>query len=225
MERNTILEFLTKINKQVLKDIGCGDASDTLHYASLVEKVYAYDYSNSMLAKATTTLKNISNVTLNKLDILKDDLLIKSDIVITKRMLINLGSFENQKNAIKKIYESLNKDGYFIMLETSKNGLDNLNELRILFNLENIPEPFHNTMFELKELKSFLENYFVIEKINYFSTYYFLTRVYNVMVDDVNYIKLDEKARQISESNIDLFNSKIIGPQFCMLLKKKDFDI
>lgn len=79
------------------------------------QNIYAYDYSKSMLTKASKNIKDKKNITLSELDILKDDITTKADVALTKRMLINLGSFENQKK--------IHNDGYFIMLETSIDGL------------------------------------------------------------------------------------------------------
>lgn len=221
LEREVILNFLKRIGKKSIKDIGCGDASDTIHFAKLVDKVFVYDYSQSMLAKATKNLYNSSNVVLNHFDILQECLEQKTDVAITKRMLINLGNFENQKNAIRKIYNSLEVGGYYIMLETSIDGLENLNQFRKQVYLEPIPEPFHNTLFELSILKTFLEDYFIIEDIVYFSTYFFLTRVYNDTFNFDNIQQYDTNAKMIVDCGLELFNDKIIGPQFCMLLKKK----
>lgn len=221
LERSTIVKYLQNINKKTLKDIGCGDCSDTIHYAQNVKKAYAYDFSDAMLEKASIVINETSNISLGKLNILEDNLLQRSDVVITKRMLINLGNFQNQKIAIEKIYNSLEKDGCFIMLETSLDGLNNLNDLRKKFNLEIIPEPFHNTLFNLEELKNFLKEYFIIEDVKYFSTYFYLTRLYNPLLGQDDAFKYDNLAREMSMDNISLFDSKIIGPQFCMMLKKK----
>jgi len=220
LERKVIIDFIKKSNKSTLKDIGCGDGSDTIHFSKYVDQVYAYDYSSAMINKASSNLSSIGTTNLSKLDVINDKIEQMSDLVITKRVLINLGNFENQKKAIKKIHNSIENNGYFIMLETSSDGLKNLNNYRRKFNLEAIPEPFHNTLFNLDELKFFLERYFVIEEVKYFSTYFFLTRVYNFLLDNDHY-KYDTVARSIAECNVNLFNSEIIGPQFCMLLRKK----
>jgi len=224
LERKTIIDFIEKTNRKTIKDIGCGDGSDTIYFAKEVQKVFAYDYSDAMLEKASKTLKDVKNVNLNKLNILEDSFEEKTDIAITKRMLINLGNFDNQKKAIKKIYDSLNSDGYYIMLETSIDGLDNLNELRETFKYPKIPEPFHNTLFKLDILKDFLKDFFIVEDIKYFSTYFFLTRVYNLTLDEKeeNVFKYDINAKQMAMGNVNLFEENIIGPQFCMLLKKRD---
>ena len=220
LEREQILRYLKKINPVTIADIGCGSGEDTFYFAQYAKQVFAYDYSSAMLKKAKNSLSNIDNVILNELNILEDDIVGNFDVVITKRMLINLGNFENQMNAIEKIYNSLNSDGYFIMLETSIDGLKNLNNLRQKVGLEDIPEPFHNTLFDLESLKKELDNYFVIEDLSYFSTYFFLTRVYNHLISVDNYFKFDAFAKKTATS-IDIFQSKIIGPQFCLLLRKK----
>lgn len=221
LERSQIVEFIRKAKKKTLKDIGCGDGSDTKHFASHCEHVFAYDYSSAMLEKASINLNDSANVTLNLLNLLEDDLDQKSDLVITKRVLINLGNFENQKKAINKIYNSLNEGGYYILLETSIDGLENLNNLRTKFGLDSIPEPFHNTMFKLDELKDYLRDYFTIQEIEFFSTYFFLTRVYNPLLKNDDYFKYDVYAKDVAQKTVGFFESNIIGPQFCMLLKKK----
>jgi SAM-dependent methyltransferase len=221
LEQNTIIENLKKINKKTLKDIGCGDAGDTIEFSKYMDKVYAYDYSKAMLRKASINIAGIDNITLNEFDILNDQLEQKTDVVITKRMLINLGDYDNQKKAIRKIYNSINDNGYFIMLETSIEGLENLNGLRKNANLPSIPAPHHNTLFLLEELKNYLSEYFLIEDVKYFSSYYFFTRVYNQMLQNEDMKKYDIVAKNISLSGIDLFKNQQIGPQFCMLLRKK----
>jgi ubiquinone/menaquinone biosynthesis C-methylase UbiE len=221
LEREVIINFIKKSGKSILKDIGCGDGSDTVHFSKYVDQVYAYDYSSAMIDKASDNLSSIDTVHLGKLDIINEKIEQTSDLVLTKRTLINLGSFERQKAAINKIHNSIEKNGFFIMLETSVEGLINLNSYRSKFGLSVIPEPFHNTLFKLDELKSFLREYFVIEDIKYFSTYFFLTRVYNFLLEGENSYKYDVFARSIEEHNINLFDSEIIGPQFCMLLRKK----
>lgn len=41
------------------------------------------------------------------------------------------------------------------------------------------------------------------------------------MLDNTDMTKYDVIAKEISALGIDLFDNKIIGPQFCILLKKK----
>jgi ubiquinone/menaquinone biosynthesis C-methylase UbiE len=195
LEQNTIIDYIKRSKKNTLMDIGCGDASDTVKFAQYVNKVYAYDYSKAMLSKSADIIEGIDNISLDELNILEDQINQKTDLVITKRLLINLGNFDNQKNAIRKIHNSIEEDGYYIMLETSIEGLKNLNELRVKVGLDIIPEPYHNTLFDLNILKEFLNQLFVIEDIKYFSTYYFLTRVYNPLLNSDNEFNMIQKQR------------------------------
>jgi hypothetical protein len=219
LERSYILEEIKKINPKLIADIGCGDCSDTIHYCKYAEMVYAYDYSTVMLKK--TAEYKCENLQLKELDFINQNIDVQVDLVITKRCLINFGSFENQKKAIEKIYDSLNKDGYYLMLECSYEGLNNLNRYREVMKLRKIEEPAHNVHFNMEELKSFVERSFHVKKISFFPTYYFLTRVYNQLIDGRNYEKYDFIAKEICD-NLDLFNNRNIGPQFMMVLQRRD---
>jgi len=218
LERLSIIECLKKQKVCSLIDIGCGDALDTVCYSDYVKDVYGLDYSNTMLQKAKEVCKG--KVSLLKFDLLKNNIALKVDMVTTKRLMINLGNFENQKKAILKIYDCLNKDGYYLMLECCIDGLNNLNTMRGRVGLDRINEPFHNTYFQLNELVSFVSTHFYIEEVKYFSTYYFLTRVCNHLLGQDNVKSADGVAKDIHLS-FNLSGSIVVGPQFLMVLRKK----
>ncbi|MHB8155166.1 MAG: class I SAM-dependent methyltransferase [Candidatus Omnitrophota bacterium] len=219
LERHCILQCLKKIgNVESLADFGCGDASDTICFSRYAKKTFGYDYSLAMLNKAKNIVKD--NIVLSHLDLLQDRLDKKFDIVITKRCLINLGNFRNQAKSIKDIYKCLKKGGYYIMLECSLDGLKNLNNLRRKFGLDPLKEPFHNVYFELAKLRKVVGKYFTIEDSKYFSTYYFLTRIYNQIVDKSGFQRLDFLAKE-SHFHFDFLSSICLGPQFLLVLKKK----
>lgn len=220
LERIAIVKWLERLKGKALADIGCGDASDTLYYCDYVEDVWGFDYSKSILRKAKKITKG--KVNLVEFDIIKENLEKKFDIVITKRCLINLGNFRNQKISIQKIYDILNPNGYYLMLECSLDGLLNLNIMRQQLNLEPILEPFHDVYFDLNKLIKFIKNFFHIESIENFSTYYFLTRIYNLLLDieENNLYKFDSVAKNI-HLNLNIFGSYILGPQFLFVLRKR----
>ena len=149
---------------------------------------------------------------------MNQDIKNRYDLIITKRTLINLGNFENQKRVIQKIYNSLNENGYYVMLECSKDGLDNMNEIRKIFLLDEIPMPFHNLHFSLKMLSEFLEDYFEIVTKTYFSDYFFLTRIVAPYIDKKEPYKFDNAFKDLSSLNLI---KKNVSPQFLMLLRKK----
>lgn len=217
LERNAITDNLVKLQPNVMSDIGCGDCGDTIYFSKFANMVYAYDYSDTMLKKAMEKIN--SKIKIKKFDLLREEIPNKADVVISKRCLINLGSFENQKIAIRKIYDSLSKNGCYLMLECSKDGLDNLNGLRALSGQNAISEPFHNIYFNKSDLLNYLKDFFEIKKVEYFSTYYFLTRVYNQLLEKKQFSKYDEIARKV-QNTIDLFGSTQIGAQFLFVLRK-----
>lgn len=220
LERYYVLQCLKKIGKvESLADIGCGDASDTIYFRRYAKETFGYDYSSAMLEKAKNIAKG--SIVLSRLDLLQDRLDKKFDIVITKRCLINLGNFKNQLKAIKHIYRCLRKDGYYIMLECSLDGLKNLNSLRRKFGLLPLKEPFHNVYFELKKLRKEVRKYFTVEDSRFFSTYYFLTRAYNQIVDKAGFQRLDVLAKE-SHLRFDFLSSICLGPQFLLVLKKRN---
>lgn len=220
IERTSIIKFLRQHPVDLLVDIGCGDCSDTIHYTKYAKKIMALDYSDAMLKKATITIRDKNNITLSKFDLMREQLPVKADIIITKRCLINLGNFENQKKALIRICDSLKENGCFLMLEASSDGRNNVNVMRQMVGLPPIQEPFHNVFFDLNNLISFVQKYFYIDLFEHFSTYYFLTRVYNQLADESHYKQFDAAAYKINNL-MNLFGTTIIGPQFLMIVRKK----
>ena len=67
--------------------------------------------------------------------------------------------------------------GRLLLLETTIDGWNNLNELRDRFDLEPIALHWHNTVFEKRKLIEELENRFEIVKRVNFGEYFILSRV------------------------------------------------
>lgn len=219
LERYYILDFFKKLKLVgLLADVGCGDAVDTMHWCSFAYEVVGYDYSSAMIKKAKEN--TVGKIKLFHFDLLKDEFCRTFDVVITKRCLINLGNFENQKRAILKIQNSIKDKGYYCMLECCSEGLNNLNVMRVKTGLEPLKMPFHNVYFNIDALREFVQKYFYIEQTRYFSTYYFLTRVYNQLLTKDKYEEFDTTAKEFHMA-LDIFGSQIIGPQFLMILKRK----
>jgi len=219
LERAYILKALQKIGRvSCLADVGCGDGEDTIYWRNSAKKVFGYDYSLSMLKKAKDIVRK--KVALTRFDLIEEAFDRSFDVIVTKRCLINLGNFRNQKEAILKIRNSLNKGGYYLMLECSLQGLNNINSYRDKMNLGLLKEPFHNSYFDLKKLLPFIEELFHIKEARSFSSYYFLTRLFSQLCDVSDYNKMDGVARDI-QLNTDILSNEYIGPQFFMVLKRK----
>lgn len=102
------------------------------------------------------------------------------DIIYTERMLINLPTWEDQKEVILQLTHLLNPNGKYIMCENSQDGLDAINQLRKNAGLEEIIPPWHNRYLIDKEISDLEIPGIKLEEINHYSsTYYFISRVVN----------------------------------------------
>lgn len=90
------------------------------------------------------------------------------------RVLINLPSFELQKQAILEIHRILKPQGLYLMSEAFLGSLDNINTIRKIANLPPLKEPEFNLYLKESDLAAFLEPYFEIKHIDYFSSLYYL---------------------------------------------------
>ena len=100
------------------------------------------------------------------------------DIIFTERCLINLETWENQQKALENIWRKLKPGGKYIMIESFRDGLENLNQARAVIGLEPIPETFHNLFFEKNDFLHSIEDKFETETHQKFmSSYFFGSRV------------------------------------------------
>lgn len=126
--------------------------------------------------------RKISKLKLINQDMLKAELEYNSfDIIITERSIINLSSQKQQRMAYQKISKWLKSGGHYLMIESYKEGLANLNHARRESGLEELSASPHNCYLTkgtekllnnvgLKKGSCFLEE-------NYLSTHFFLTRI------------------------------------------------
>ena len=192
---------IKSINKNKIKvlDIGCGDGLTTcrLSQNEKIHSITGIDYSEEMIEiairrKAELKASHLDFQVGNALELAsKDDE--GYDLIITNRCLINLESWEDQKKAISKIYDSLVFGGSYFATENFIDGHNNMNELRRSLGLMEIPVRWHNLFYEDKqyfEYSSSIFNEVIVE--NFASSYYYITRgVYsklcNVTGDIIDY--------------------------------------
>lgn len=186
VEIKAIKKKLEKIkNKKNILDIGCGDGFGTILLANHFPKSYFLggDYSQEMIKNAHLLAKKMK-VKLGKridfkiLDVTNLNLKRGFDVVISDRCLINLPNRILQKKAIKQIYNSLRKGGYYIMVENFIEGHNAMNKLRKKIGLKKIPLRWHNLFLDEKFLTFFVSKYFkIMSKENISSLYYLITRI------------------------------------------------
>ena len=168
-------------------EIGCGDASYTMHYAKKVKHILAIDVANSLINIASRRaqlelLNNIDFCVGSVLD-MRDRFEGKQfDCVLSQRCLINLPDWELQKNAIVQVHHLLTDQGIFLLSEGYQDNLDNLNDLRVKLALPEIQVADYNRNFVLDEFEEFVQRYFEIIEIRHYGSYLFFSRVYHPLV-------------------------------------------
>ena len=103
----------------------------------------------------------------------------KFDIVIIQRVLINILNKKDQQKALNNIIRSLKKGGLLIAIEGFNSGLNNLNFLRKISELNEIKPAYHNlylnnNFFKNSKLKIYDNSYKYI-----LSKHYIIARVFD----------------------------------------------
>jgi ubiquinone/menaquinone biosynthesis C-methylase UbiE len=181
---------------KTLLDIGCGNGHSTLLFAKRFPKlkIIGVDYSAEMIEYANAALRKNpklkGRVSFRVGDVLElsnqKDLVGKFDQVLSERCVINLLSWEKQRDAILEMKKMLKKSGEIIFCENTQEGLDRLNVLRKKLKLFAITVRWHNSYLSEKELIPFLNKTFKVKEIkNIGSLYYIISRVVYAKLADL----------------------------------------
>ena len=187
LESNEIKIFLSIIKKKKnVLDIGCGEG-ELLRNLKKKNKCncYGIDFSQKLIKIAKRKSKNINYYCMD-MNKIKDEFKakIKFDYIITKRSIQNLTSWTEQKKFINQLKFFSGPKTKILLMESSNDGLININQMRKKLKLKKIIRPWHNLYLEDKKLKKtkFKGIKFVkIEEL--FSTYYFTSRVLNAAIN------------------------------------------
>ncbi|MBA4319340.1 MAG: hypothetical protein C0412_13140 [Flavobacterium sp.] len=209
LEEKALLDNFTKCN--TVLDVGCGDGKvlDLIHSKFNCHAV-GIDFSENFInyCKSKYSKKKIQ---FYHGDMQEIDKIIttKFDAIITKRSLINLDTFEAQKAVFQKIINILNPGGKFYMIENIVEGLERLNKLRQLFDLDLIEAPWHNRYLSENEIQILSKHPDIEleESINFGSTYYLLSRIVTAKIARNH----NEEPRYDSEINLIAKNLPSFG--------------
>ena len=173
----TIEAYVKYINKNpIVADVGCGKGESTEVFSQIVGEgnICGMDYSTEMIKQAKNNYPKIQFYTS---DITTFNFSKMFDIVITERCLINLPNWKEKQKALMHIYNMLKPNGIFIMMECSKQGLDKLNQLRLLFGLKEDKVVEFNEFFDEIQFANFITKYFDIISIKRFGIYNLISKV------------------------------------------------
>lgn len=235
LEEGVVKKYL-EANQDII-DIGCGDASSTVAYASEVKSCLGLERSNHLrtLAEKKMAESNIHNVTLVQGDIMTlDQYKNQFDLAITQRVLINLTSWEQQMQAIQNVRSVLKPDGIYVMIENTYEGQNALNTYRQAMGLKDISVHWHNLYFHHTELIEYLSPHFAVVSHHTFDLYYLLTRIYTNLfasfegfgktaVKDPIFDTADVVARRLFETvgeNVRIGTGPSFGPIQAFVLKR-----
>jgi ubiquinone/menaquinone biosynthesis C-methylase UbiE len=187
LEIRTLTKYIE--NGDTILDIGCGNGYTALTLAQKrVIDITGIDVSAEMIAYANQMQKKYASklqgaVYFELGNILSPGFLERLgenrfDVVLTKRTLINILSWKEQKETIIKIWHLLKPNGRYIMMEATAQGYKKINRLRERFGIPNTPIRWHNNYLDEDKLLPFLNDRFesVLFK-DFSSTYYIGSRV------------------------------------------------
>jgi SAM-dependent methyltransferase len=198
-------------------DAGCGEAEGTAMYAALRDvRIDAADFSEVRLSKARERVGSLRNVTLHHVDFLEAyDLPIGYDSIISQRFLINLPDWDAQRRVLRDFAALLGPNGRLLMLEGSRRGAAELDELRSLLGLDPIPIKWHNVFFDDLRLVQFMRSLglHLIEEVG-MGTYFALTRAFRPYFDQGLDWDSDFNLRAASPQLAELFS---LGTRFSRL--------
>lgn len=219
-EIQTIIKYIKGFKHDSIIDAGCGNGYSTIKYAEYFpdSQVTGFDISENMIKFAK---KACNKVNFRTMDILKIEFEDNNfDILTTCRVLINLGSFEKQIEAMREMHRVLKMGGIYIMLESTVQSYNNLNVMRAKYGLTQLVPNKANIYIDSDKILEKVKNLFEVLVIdNFSSTYYLGSRIAYPMM-------LDKKEEPKHNHIVNKFFSEIdsvgdFGRERIYLLRKK----
>jgi ubiquinone/menaquinone biosynthesis C-methylase UbiE len=205
LERESIKKYLKKTWRVI--DVGSGDGLATLEFAAKVRLIEGLEAAPAVIqiAEKNQKLKRNKTVTWREgsavdiAEIYKGE---KFDCLISKRCLINVETWGNQKKAISGMAELLKPGGFLLLCEGFADTFKNLNDLREKHGLERDKVVSFNRYFERRPFEEIVKKDFRIMEQNNFGLYYFLSHFfypYLIFPQDPKYrSKINQMATKLS---------------------------
>lgn len=223
----SIKDYIKPDSITKILDIGCGNGYTDIRIAQSVKaEIIGIDFSQELISGAQHLNKRFRDSMLSIPYFNIGDVRKLSwnaahfDVIISERCLLNLPDKDTQRSVILEAHRILKKDGIYIMVEGTRNGLRQLNELRVDVGLQPIPDRSESNVsslkFEEEEIEKFLSKYFKIVKKQHFGMYYLISRVVHPLLvypDEPKFdARLNDVARRVAIHRPDYNNmGHIVG--------------
>jgi ubiquinone/menaquinone biosynthesis C-methylase UbiE len=166
-----------------LLDIGCGDGTSTFKFAPFFERAVGIDYADGFIARATSLAQReqVPNLRFHVGDATDlspwRDQYGKFDVAVSIRCLINLATWENQKQGIEEAARSLKPGGLYILSEGWQEGMEGLNQARQAAGLEPMAIAPYNVLIRRSTFDAVASQYFTTAAYESLGVYMYLSRV------------------------------------------------
>jgi SAM-dependent methyltransferase len=212
MEIRQILKWLQDGDKVL--DVGCANGHSTLSLAA--EKnvaIRGLDYIPEMIEQARNALASTDEVLRNRVDFAVGEITRlpepdrSYDKVLSIRVLINLRSWDRQREGIQECIRVLKPGGLLLLSEAILQGWKNMNAFRAEWGLPEIPMPsFNQYLDEDRVVGAFPEDLEPIDVVNFASTYYVGTRVIKPLL------------ARVTPNDVDVASPDMEWNRFCSML-------
>ncbi len=196
LEQRAILGEIGPNRHANVLEVGCG-LGETARLVSRHMRVGidAVDSSPEMIAKAKSGPPCDVFFEVGDVMSLRPD---KYDVVYSQRCLINLPSWEAQKQAIDAIANVLVSGGRFLMVEASQQALYAINGARRLCGLAEIERPWHNIYVDDVALEDEITSLRLVDCVPFSAAYYYHSRVLNAALSDPHQPAYDAPINQMA---------------------------
>jgi ubiquinone/menaquinone biosynthesis C-methylase UbiE len=178
---------------QKVLDVGCANGFTTLRLAATRRiEILGVDFAPEMIEQARLALEGLDDDVAARVSFALGDATALDlpsdsyDVLLVKRVLINLGSWERQLTALNECIRVLRPGGRLLLSEATIQNWEALNRFRGEWGLEPIPMPSFNLYLDREQVVNVLaERGLVVEESDFSSSYYVGTRVLKPLLREV----------------------------------------
>jgi SAM-dependent methyltransferase len=183
LEIREILKWLDDGDRVL--DVGCANGYSTIHFASQKNlHVRGLDYIPQMIDEANLRMKAIADKLKGSAAFAVGDIGAldepsnRYDKVVVIRVLINLGSWDDQLRGLKECARVVKPGGLLLLSEATVQGWHKLNDLRREWGMPEIPmPPFNSYLDQDWVVEGGAPELELVEIVNFSSTYFVGTRI------------------------------------------------